>query len=489
MTVVTRFAPSPTGMLHIGGARTALFNFLLAKHNQGKFLLRIEDTDKARSTEEATQAILEGMSWLGLVSDEPPVLQSSRAARHQEVAQQMLDSGAAFKCCTTPEELAERRELGETKRQESKNQDLTEAERTKLAEEANALLAPYRSPYRDQNASNCPKTPHTVRLRAPDSGTITVDDGVQGSVSIQASEIDDLILLRADGTPTYMLAVVVDDHDMGVTDVIRGDDHFRNTFRQLPIFEAMGWDIPKYSHVPLIHGPDGKKLSKRHGALSTLAYRDMGYLPEAMNAYLLRLGWSHGDQEIFKQDEAIAKFSTAGLNQAPARLDFDKLNATNAAFIKEVDNEWLLTQLLTIIEKNTKLTPDEITRIKTALPSMKDRGATLPELATAFDFLICKRPLELNKKARKTLSGEGALRLAGLTRNLESLPEWTEQRLAAAIADFCEAENLSMGQVGSPLRAALTGGRPAPDIAPVLAWLGRAEALGRIQDQISGTDA
>ncbi len=489
MTVVTRFAPSPTGMLHIGGARTALFNFLLAKHNQGKFLLRIEDTDKARSTEEATQAIIDGMSWLGLTPDEPPILQSSRMERHQEVARQMLESGAAFKCYTTPEELTERRELGESKRQEAKNDALSDAERETLAKEANALLAPYRSPYRDETASNCTELPHTVRLRAPDDGKISVDDGVQGSVSIQASEIDDLILLRADGTPTYMLAVVVDDHDMGVTDVIRGDDHFRNTFRQLPIFSAMGWDLPKYSHVPLIHGPDGKKLSKRHGALSTLAYRDMGYLADAMNAYLLRLGWSHGDQEIFTQADAVSKFSINGLNQAPARLDFDKLNATNAVFIRDADDAWLLSQIVPIIEQNTDLSSAEAERIKTALPSMKDRGVTLPELATAFEFLICKRPLELNKKARKTLSGDGATRLAGLASKLEGLPDWTKNQLAAAITDFCEAENLSMGQVGSPLRAALTGGRPAPDIVPVLAWLGREEALGRIEDQISGTDA
>lgn len=489
MTVVTRFAPSPTGMLHIGGARTALFNFLLAKRNQGKFLLRIEDTDKARSTDEATQAILDGMAWLGLTPDAPPVLQSSRVDRHQEVAQEMLSSGTAFKCYTTPEELTERRELGEAKRQDAKNPDLNDAERLSIAAEANALLAPYRSPFRDGMAPSDPAMPFSVRLRAPDSGKITVDDGVQGSVSIQSHEIDDLILLRTDGTPTYMLAVVVDDHDMGVTDVVRGDDHFRNTFRQLPIFSAMGWDIPKYSHVPLIHGSDGKKLSKRHGALSTLAYREMGYLPEALNAYLLRLGWSQGDQEIFTKEEAIAAFSIEGLNQAPARLDFDKLNATNAIFIKDADNERLLSEILPIIEQQPGVGPNEVERVKIALPSMKDRGATLPELAAAFDFLICKRPLELNKKARKTLSGDGALRLAGLANVLNRLPEWTVDQLSTAIADFCEAENLSMGQVGSPLRAALTGGLPAPDIAPVLTWLGREEALGRIKDQISGTDS
>lgn len=488
MTIVTRFAPSPTGMLHIGGARTALFNFLLAKHNQGKFLLRIEDTDKARSTAEATQAIIDGLNWLGLTPDAPPALQSERMERHQDVAHQMLASGAAFKCYTSPEELSERRELGERKRAAAKDDSLRDTERQTLLKEAHDLLAPYRSPYRDGKAPERADAPYTVRLRAPDEGNLTVDDGVQGSVSISASEIDDLILLRADGTPTYMLAVVVDDHDMGVTDVIRGDDHFRNTFRQQPIFEAMGWSVPKYSHVPLIHGPDGKKLSKRHGALSTLAYRDMGYLPEAMNAYLLRLGWSHGDQEIFTQEEAIAKFSVEGLNQAPSRLDFDKLNATNSVFIKNADTSWLLDQLVEIIKKERDLSEDETSRIKIALPHMTDRGSTLPELAGAFDFLICKRPLELNKKARKTLSGDSLARLAKLAERLKSIPEWTENLLATAIAEFCEVENLSMGQVGPPLRAALTGGRPAPDLAPVLAWLGRDEALSRIDDQVSGVD-
>ncbi|HBN94575.1 MAG TPA: glutamate--tRNA ligase, partial [Hyphomonas sp.] len=320
MSVITRFAPSPTGMLHIGGARTALFNYLFAKRHNGKFLLRIEDTDRARSSDEATAAILEGMEWLGLTPDAPPVMQFDQAARHTEIALDMIARGTAFRCYATPEELQARRDLGEEKRQAAKADGVSEDAKAALLAEANELLAPYRSPWRDGAPAPSEDAPYTVRLRAPDGGDRILEDGVQGRVTIQASELDDMILLRADGTPTYMLAVVVDDHDMGVTHVIRGDDHLRNAFRQIPIYEAMGWDIPKFAHVSLIHGPDGAKLSKRHGALSTLAYREMGYLPEAMKAYLLRLGWSHGDQEIFTEAEATALFDVEGINKAPARL-------------------------------------------------------------------------------------------------------------------------------------------------------------------------
>ena len=294
-----------------------------------------------------------------------------------------------------------------------------------------------------------------------------------------------MILLRADGTPTYMLAVVVDDHDMGVSHVIRGDDHLRNTFRQIPIYEAMGWDIPKYAHVPLIHGPDGAKLSKRHGALSTLAYREMGYLPEAMKAYLLRLGWSHGDQEIFTDDEAAALFDISGINKAPARLDLEKLGQINSHFMRQADDERLFGLLKPSLEAEKPLTEAETARIRAALPEMKDRGTTLPELAEAFAFLKDIRPIELNKKARKALKGEGLDRLAGLRDELQQLPQWSAETISSAIGSYCTAQDLSMGQVGPPLRAALTGGLPAPDIAPVLEWLGRDEAMGRIDDQIA----
>ena len=484
MDVVTRFAPSPTGMLHIGGARTALFNYLFAKHHNGKFLLRIEDTDRERSTPEATAAILEGMEWLGLTSDEPPVMQFERAGRHADVAEEMIRRGTAFRCYATQEELQARRELGEEKRAAAKVEGISEDEKAALLAEAHALLAPYRSPWRDGAPAPSADAAYTVRLRAPDDGERVLEDGVQGTVRIQASELDDLILLRADGTPTYMLAVVVDDHDMGVTHIIRGDDHLRNAFRQIPIYEAMGWDIPQMAHVPMIHGPDGAKLSKRHGALSTLAYREMGYLPEAMRAYLLRIGWSHGDQEIFTDEEAIAAFDISGINRAPGRLDLDKLGQVNAHFMRLADDDRLFDLLKPYWEAEGLIGEAE-QRLRTALPHMKDRGTTLPELAQSFAFLLAKRPLELNKKARKAVSGEALDRLRGLRDELQRLPEWTADQISVTITSYCTAQDLSMGQIGQPLRAALTGGLPAPDIAPVLEWLGRDEALGRIDDQLA----
>ena len=307
---------------------------------------------------------------------------------------------------------------------------------------------------------------------------------MQGSVTIDASEIDDLVMLRADGTPTYMLAVVVDDHDMGVTHVIRGDDHLRNTFRQVPIYEAMGWDVPKFSHVPMIHGNDGAKLSKRHGALSTTAYRDMGYLPEAMKAYLLRLGWSHGDQEIFTEDEAIRLFDLGGINKAPARLDLEKLGTVNAHFIREADNDRLFGLLQPFLAQEGPLDAVASARVRQALPFLKDRGATLVELAAAFRFLRVNRPLELAKTAKKALSAEGLVRLGGLLPELRNIATWTTASISETITTYCTATGLSMGQIGPPLRAALTGGLPAPDLAPVMEWLGRDETLGRIEDQL-----
>lgn len=487
MTVVTRFAPSPTGMLHIGGARTALFNYLFARRHGGRFLLRIEDTDKARSTKAASAAILEGMTWLGLEADEPPLMQSSRDARHAQVANEMLARGAAFKCYATQEELLARRELGEAKREAARAGNLTDAERLALLDEANGLLAPFRSPWRDGAPAPAPDAPFTVRLRAPDEGERSVEDAVQGSVKIQAAEIDDLIMLRADGSPTYMLAVVVDDHDMHITHVIRGDDHLRNTFRQVPIYEAMSWPVPQFAHVSMIHGNDGAKLSKRHGALSTLAYREMGYLPEALTAYLLRLGWSHGDQEIFTRQEAIAAFDLEGIGKAPARLDLDKLGQVNSHFMRQADNERLLRLLRPILEPEAPLDEAVLARVGRALPFLKDRGNTLPELASALAFLTVERPLDLNKNARKALSAEGLDRLAGLRDELGRISQWTSDRISETIASYCATQDLSMGQVGQPLRAALTGGLPAPDIAPVLDWLGQDEALARIDDQLAGS--
>ncbi|HPE48877.1 MAG TPA: glutamate--tRNA ligase [Hyphomonas sp.] len=484
MSVVTRFAPSPTGMLHIGGARTALFNYLFAKHHNGKFLLRIEDTDRARSTPEATAAILEGMDWLGLQPDQPPLMQFERAERHAEVAHEMVRRGTAFRCYATQEELQARRDLGEEKRQAAKADGISDAEKAALLAEAHELLAPYRSPWRDGAPAPSPDAPFTVRLRAPDGGERVLEDGVQGTVRIQASELDDLILLRADGTPTYMLAVVVDDHDMGITDIIRGDDHLRNAFRQIPIYEAMGWDVPRMAHVPMIHGADGAKLSKRHGALSTLAYRDMGYLPEAMRAYLLRIGWSHGDQEIFSDAEAIAAFDVSGINRAPGRLDPDKLGQVNAHFMRLADDERLFGLLKPYLEAERPLAAAEV-RVRAALPHMKDRGTTLPELAASFAFLLAERPLALNKNARKALTEVGLDRLRGLRDELRRVSQWTADHISETISAYIAANDLSMGQVGQPLRAALTGGLPAPDLAPVLEWLGQDEALARIEDQLA----
>jgi len=487
MTVVTRFAPSPTGMLHIGGARTALFNYLFAKHHGGTFLLRVEDTDKERSTDEATQAILDGMTWLGLASDAAPVFQSQNADRHAACAQEMIAAGRAFRCYATPEELQARREAGEEKRKAAKQDGLSEAEKDALLAEANELLAPYRSPWRDGGDPPSPDAPFTVRLRAPDDDEMSVSDHVQGEVTIKTREIDDLILLRADGSPTYMLAVVVDDHDMGVTHVIRGDDHFRNTFRQLPIYWAMGWDVPEFAHVPMIHGSDGAKLSKRHGALSTLAYRDMGYLPEAMNSYLVRLGWSHGDQEVFTMDEAAAVFDLNGLNKAPGRLDLEKLGDVNAHFIRTIDTDRLFDLVRPEIEKLTPVTETLTERLQHALSTLKERGQTLPELAESFRFLWDSNADNLNKKARKALREDGIKRLSDLREALDGTDSWTIEALQGALDGYCAAHTLSMGQVGPPLRAALTGGLPAPDLAPVMYWLGRDEVMARIEKHLPAT--
>ena len=476
-------------MLHIGGARTALFNMLFARRHGGRYLLRIEDTDKARSTQEATQAILEGLEWLGLSPDAPPVFQSANIARHKAVAEEMLASGSAFKCYATPEELQARRDEGEQKRAASKDETLSVDDRDRLKMEANALLAPFRSPWREGAPPPAPNAPFTVRLKAPDTGKIEIQDAVQGDISVQAEEIDDLILLRADGTPTYMLAVVVDDHDMGVTHIIRGDDHLRNAIRQACIYDGLGWERPVFAHVSLIHGPDGAKLSKRHGSLGADAYRAMGYLPEGINAYFLRLGWSHGDQEIFSREEASQLFDLEGLNKAAARIDFDKMKAVNAHFIKNADDERLWSLLEPWLIEAYAPDAMQLKRAQTALPVLKARGATLEELSESFAFLFAERPLALNKKARKSIKGEGLDRLAALGDLLHKETVWTADTLQTVLEKYCADNDLSFGKVGPPLRSALTGGLPAPDLAPVMAWLGKEETLGRIQDQIDAVKA
>ncbi len=481
MTVVTRFAPSPTGYLHIGGARTALFSWLYARAKGGKFLLRIEDTDKERSTQAAIDAIIDGLNWLGLGGDEPPLLQSERAGRHAEVAHELVKRGAAYHCAVTAEELQARRDEAEALQKKKGTEGGLSADETKRMED---LLRPFRSPYRDPSKALPPAAPTVVRLRMPDTGELTVHDHVQGMVSRAYADIDDLILLRSDGTPTYMLAVVVDDHDMGVTHVIRGDDHFLNTFRQLPIYLGMGWPQPDYSHVPLIHGPDGKKLSKRHGATAVDEYRDvLGYLPEAMRNYLLRLGWSHGDDEIIPDDKAIEWFDLDGLNKAPARLDFVKLDSVNKHYMALADDDRLFA-LWTQRPESQGLSDEVLARIRAAMPHLKTRAANLAAFSETARFLTDLRPIHLTGKAADQVNAEARERLAALLPHLEGLTTWSEAAIKEELAQFCARLGIGLGKIGPVLRAVLTGGAPSPDIALVLALLGRNEAFARMSDYI-----
>ncbi|WP_138509995.1 glutamate--tRNA ligase [Maricaulis alexandrii] len=460
----TRFAPSPTGFLHIGGARTALFNWLLAKRHGGQFFLRIEDTDRARSTQAAVDAILDGLSWLGLDWDGDAISQFDRADRHVEVAHELLAKGQAFKCYCSPDEVQE------------------------LRDQAFAEGRALRSPWRDRDPADAPAdTPFTVRFRAPDSD-VTLKDAVQGEVRWAAKEFDDLILLRSDGTPTYNLAVVVDDHDMGITHIVRGDDHLVNGGRQSQIYDALGWERPVFAHIPLIHGDDGKKLSKRHGALGAEDYRAMGYLPEGLRNYLLRLGWSHGDQEIFTDAEAIAAFDLSGLNKAPARMDMGKLNHINGHHLAQADDTRLAELVVPFLDGlENRIADAEITqqRLLAAMPVLKTRAATLAELAQQSYFLLKNRPFHLEGKAAKPLNDEARQRLYRLFTRLADLNGWTEKALTEELKNFAEAEEIGFGKVGQPLRAALTGGAPAPDLAQVMTFLGREEALDRIKDQMS----
>lgn len=486
MTVVTRFAPSPTGYLHIGGARTALFCWLYARAKGGKFLLRIEDTDKERSTQAAIDAILDGLNWLGLGGDEPPVLQSARAARHAEVAHELVKRGAAYHCPVTAEELQARRDEAETlQKKKAAEVSLSAAEQSRMED----LLKPFRSPWRDPARPLPPNAATVVRLRMPDHGDLTVTDHVQGTVSRAYADLDDLILLRSDGTPTYMLAVVVDDHDMGVTHVIRGDDHFLNTFRQLPIYLGMEWRTPDYTHVPLIHGPDGKKLSKRHGATAVDEYRDvLGYLPEGMKNYLLRLGWSHGDDEIIPEDKAIEWFGLDALNKAPARLDFAKLDSVNKHYMALADDERLFG-LWSGRPEADALSDVERERIRAATGALKARAANLVQFSDQVRFLTNLRPIALEGKSVALLTDESRSRLSSLLEALQRVNDWSEPAIKAALTHYCDQNGISMGKIGPVLRAVLTGGAPAPDIALVLALLGRNEAFARMSDYArSGAD-
>jgi glutamyl-tRNA synthetase len=456
--VVTRFAPSPTGFLHIGGARTALFNWLFARHHGGKFLLRIEDTDKARSTSEAIDAILDGMRWLGLDWDGHEYYQSQFWARHAEVAHRLLERGAAYRCYLTQEELAEQRELAAKERRPFRTE----------------------SPWRDVSDEQGEK-PFVIRLKAPREGETVIDDQVQGRVTVQNSEIDDFVLLRSDGSPTYMLAVVVDDHDMGVTHIIRGDDHLNNAFRQLGIIHAMGWPEPTYAHVPLIHGPDGAKLSKRHGALGVDAYRDeLGMLPEAVGNYLLRLGWGHGDDEIISREQAIGWFDLDHVGKSPSRFDFKKLENLNGHYIREADDQ----RLAELMAPRLGVPEVDKALLVQAMPELKARAHTLNELADGARFLFATRPIEVDDAAAELLTADARSRLGAAHRVLAALAEWDAASVEAAIREVAESSGVKLGKLAQPLRVALTGRTTSPGIFDVLALLGRDESLARIADQM-----
>ena len=456
--IVTRFAPSPTGYLHIGGARTALFNWLYARHYGGKFLLRIEDTDRVRSTKEAIDAIVDGMRWLGLDWDGHEYYQSQFWSRHAEIAHRLLERGAAYRCYMTQEELAEQREKAKAERK------------------------PFRinSPWRD--IADEQDKPYVIRLKAPREGETVVDDQVQGQVTVQNAELDDFILLRSDGTPTYMLAVVVDDHDMGVTHVIRGDDHLNNAFRQLAIIRAMGWPEPTYAHVPLIHGPDGAKLSKRHGAMGVDAYRDeLGLLPEAVGNYLLRLGWGHGDDEIISREQAIEWFDLPQVGKSPARFDFKKLENLNGHYIREADD----VRLVDLVAPKAGVDKDDRkAQLLKAMPELKARAHTLNELADGSRFLFVSRPLAIDDAAAALLTGESRAVLHSAHQRLSALAKWDVPSLEAAIREVAESCGVKLGKLAQPLRAALTGRTTSPGIFDVLALLGREESLARIADQM-----
>jgi glutamyl-tRNA synthetase len=455
--VVTRFAPSPTGFLHIGGARTALFNWLFARHHGGKFLLRIEDTDKARSTTEAIDAILDGMRWLGLDWDGHEYYQSQFWARHAEIAHKMLDRGHAYRCYMTQEDLAAQREKAQAERR------------------------PFRieSPWRDV-AEARGDTPFVIRLKAPRDGETAIDDQVQGRVTVQNAEIDDFVLLRSDGSPTYMLAVVVDDHDMGVTHVIRGDDHLNNAFRQLAIIRAMNFLEPVYAHVPLIHGPDGAKLSKRHGALGVDAYRDeLGMLPEAVSNYLLRLGWGHGDDEIISRDQAVEWFDLAHVGKSPSRFDFKKLENLNGHYIREADNQ----RLAALVAPRLDVGADQQVLLLSAMPELKARAHTVNELADGAQFLFAKRPLQMDEAAA-ALTADAREILRSAHAALVALAKWDAASLEAAVREVADSGGVKLGKLAQPLRAALTGRTTSPGIFDVLALLGRDESLARISDQM-----
>ncbi|MBS0471358.1 MAG: glutamate--tRNA ligase [Proteobacteria bacterium] len=458
---VLRFAPSPTGYLHIGGARTALFNWLFARHSGGTFLLRIEDTDRERSTPEAVEAILNGMAWMGLDWDGQTIYQFARAGRHREVAEQLLAEGKAYKCFATAEEL------------------------TQMREEQKAAGKPmrYDGRWRDRDPAEGGDKPYVIRLKARQTGETVVNDLVLGEVKFQNDQLDDMILLRSDGTPTYMLAVVVDDNDMGVTHVVRGADHLNNAARQLQIIEQMGWPVPVYAHVPLIHGPDGAKLSKRHGALAVEAYRDMGYLPETMRNYLLRLGWAHGDDEIISTEQAIEWFTLEAIGKSAARMDYKKLDNLNGHYIRQTADATLTAEVVALLERQSPpriLSEAARQRLTAAMPGLKERAKTLVELSSAAEFLYTDGPRDLDAAAEKLITPDARATIGKVLPALEAT-DWSGPALEAAARNLAEAGGLKLGQVAQPLRAALTGKAASPPLFDAMAILGREESLVRLR--------
>lgn len=468
MTVTTRFAPSPTGYLHIGGARTALFNWLFTRHVGGKILLRIEDTDRERSTKAAIDAIIEGLDWLGLDFDAPPIFQSELAARHAEAARDLVTKGRAYYCYCTPEEL--------------------QAMRDKARAESRPMR--YDGTWRDRDPSEAPAgVKPVVRLKAPQQGETVVDDIVQGTVRVSNEQLDDMVLLRGDGSPTYMLSVVVDDHDMGITHVIRGDDHLTNAFRQTQLYEALGWQTPRFAHVPLIHGPDGAKLSKRHGALGVEAYRDMGYLPEALRNYLMRLGWAHGDAEIISTHQAIEWFTLEAIGRSPARFDFDKLNHLNAHYMREADDARLIDLIVPRLEAaGASVDSPGRARLSRGMAGLKARAKTIAELSESAQFYVRQRPIPMNDKAIKLLQGPAADRLKRFAASLAGVTEWRAETLEAAARHFAETETCKLGDIAQPLRAALSGSNVSPGVFEVAEVLGPDEVLGRIDDALAAVN-
>lgn len=470
MTVVSRFAPSPTGFLHIGGARTALFNWLYARKTGGKMLLRIEDTDRQRSTTEAIDAILDGLAWLGLAWDDDTIFQFARAERHAEVARELLAAGKAYYCYATPEELEEMRATAMKEGRPPR----------------------YDGRWRDRDPAEAPAgVKPVIRLKARQDGETVVEDLVQGRVVIPNKDLDDLVLLRSDGTPTYMHAVVVDDHDMGITHIIRGVDHLTNAARQTQIYEALGWPVPAMAHIPLIHGPDGAKLSKRHGALGVEQYRALGYLPEALRNYLVRLGWSQGDKEFFSTEEMIEAFDLSGIGRSPARFDFAKLEAVNGHYIRHASDERLIDAIDDILPHidggsalRDALTPGRRAQLLKAMPGIKERARTVLDLIDGAGFILAVRPLSIDDKALALLSDEARGHLAALHGRLQALSDWTAAAADTAVRAEAEARGVKLGALAQPLRAALTGRTTSPGIFDVLEVLGREESLARIADQM-----